>query len=490
MLKEPKSSWPLNPAEIKKIHTTALEILENVGMADPNPIVSDPAIKQGCWLDDHGRLCFPGALVEDIIAHATPRRVLPARDEKKNVQLDDGLTHIGHAGIAPMVVDFKTGRYRDATLLDLYDLNRLIDVLPNVHTGEVMIIPSDVTEPVEHAVNKLYAVMAATSKHVIIDFDNQDQIDPTLALLKNIIGDNLHLPEASPVTFGFCPTRSPLSYEKEALSMSLEIAQRGYPISSIVAPLAGATAPTPLAGALAMTVAEALGALTAIQLVVPGHPMLLGIWPFVSDLRTGSFSGGGPEVALLNAAAAQIIEWYGIEGSVAAGMTDAKSIDAQSGYEKGLTVALSAVAGSPFIGEGAGMQGSLMGASFEAFVIDDELIANVNRIKRGIQVDDATLSYEVVAEVMRGPGNFLDHPQTLQCMRSEYVYPQVADRSMVAQWDEEGCRDILQLARKRVRDLLATHYPSYIEPALDARIREQFPIRLPSEAMRSDCGRW
>ena len=34
----------------------------------------------------------------------------------------------------------------------------------------------------------------------------------------------------------------------------------------------------------------------------PGHPVIAGGWPFVSDLRTGAFTGGSGEQALLSAA--------------------------------------------------------------------------------------------------------------------------------------------------------------------------------------------
>ena len=48
-----------------------------------------------------------------------------------------------------------------------------------------------------------------------------------------------------------------------------------------------------------------LAALTFVNLLAPGHPVLFGNWPFVSDLRTGAFTGGGGEEAIVAAAAAQ-----------------------------------------------------------------------------------------------------------------------------------------------------------------------------------------
>lgn len=486
----PKVSWPLTIEEIQRIHQTALDILERIGMASPPDFLVELAAKKGCTVNAQGRLCFPKTLIEDIIADAIPRKLYPARDEKKNIDLQDGLSHFGHLGIAPMMIDFETGKFRSATLIDLYDFNRLIDILPNVHMGGGAVIPSNVTDPVDQMINKIYAAMAATTKHLVLDFTSPEQIDPGLALLEMIIGDDLHKKELSPVTFGFCPTKSPLCFGEKFLSMSIEVAQRGYPISCIVAAQSGITAPVTIAGALAMSVAEALGALTAIQLAVPRHPVLLGIWPFVSDLRTASFVGAPPESALLMGGAAQIIKWYGIEGCVAAGMTDAKTIDAQFGYEKGITVGLSAIAGAVIIGEAAGMQGSLMAGSLEALVIDNEMLAGINRIKRGIEINDKTLSYDVIDEVVRGNGNFMFHPQTTLKMRTEYTYPKIADRESYNKWEDKNSPDIRHHARAETLKLLSSHYPTYINPELDNRIREKFTILLRAEAMHSNCRRW
>jgi trimethylamine:corrinoid methyltransferase-like protein len=53
-----------------------------------------------------------------------------------------------------------------------------------------------------------------------------------------------------------------------------------------------------------------------------------------------------------------------------------------------------------------------------------------------------------------------------------------------------GAYDIREHARQRVRKLLSSHYPEYIDRATDEKIRERFPIALPREAMRPGNGRW
>ena len=121
-------------------------------------------------------------------------------------------------------------------------------------------------------------------------------------------------------------------------------------------------------------------------LVRPGSPMMFGAWPLVSDLRTGSFTGGSGEQALLMAAVAQMANFYNLPGSVAAGMTDAKLPDNQAGFEKGVTTTIVALAGGNFVSESAGMLASLVGVSYEALVIDNDMLGLVQRTLRGIEV--------------------------------------------------------------------------------------------------------
>ena len=234
-----------------------------------------------------------------------------------------------------------------------------------------------------------------------------------------------------------------------------------------------------------------LAGLVYVNLIVPGHPAMFGAWPFVSDLRTGAMSGGSGEQALLMAACAQMAHFYDLPGAVAAGMTDSKVPDAQSGYEKGYTEALSGLAGGNLIYESAGMHASLLGVCYESFVIDNDIIGSVLRTVRGIEVTEDSLSVEAIRETcIGGPGHFLGHGQTLELMERDYVYPEVGDRASPKEWVEQGSTDILQRARVRVREILAEHYPSYIDPAVDARIRETFDVRLPKEAMQPGNGRW
>jgi trimethylamine--corrinoid protein Co-methyltransferase len=257
-----------------------------------------------------------------------------------------------------------------------------------------------------------------------------------------------------------------------------------------VASQAGATAPAALAGSLVQTFAESLACLATSYMLNPAVPVNFGMWPFVSDLRTGSFSGGGPEQTLLMAATAQIADFYGLTCGVAAGMTDAKLPDNQAGFEKGISTLAATLAGAPYVAAYPGAVGSLIAVSFEGLVIDNDMMGSVLRVHHGIDVSDEALSFDTIYAAVHGSGHFLDAKQTLELMRSEYLYPGISDRSHADDWMDKGSKDIYEVAHERVKALLDDYYPEYIDSKIDAKIRENFPIRLRPEDMKPGNGRW
>ena len=60
----------LTDAEVLKVHEAALNVLENIGLADAIPSCLDYLLPKGCTLSDDGRLLFPRALIEDTLAMA------------------------------------------------------------------------------------------------------------------------------------------------------------------------------------------------------------------------------------------------------------------------------------------------------------------------------------------------------------------------------------------------------------------------------------
>jgi trimethylamine--corrinoid protein Co-methyltransferase len=206
--------------------------------------------------------------------------------------------------------------------------------------------------------------------------------------------------------------------------------------------------------------------------------MVFSNWPLVIDLRSGAFAGGGGETALLNAASAQMSNWLGLPSGVAASMSDAKAIDAQYGVEKGMTSLAAALAGGNLIYESSGMTASLLGASFEAFILDDQMHAMTYRALRGVEVTEENLGFDAICEAVLGEGHFLGGQHTYAAMERDYVYPDLADRNDPRSWEEAGARTAWDMARDKAREVLAEHHPAYLTPAQEDEIRKRFEILI------------
>ena len=482
---------PLSEQDMKQIHDTALDVLENIGMGDSNhEKLLNYALPKGC-IYENGRLKFPRALVEDMIAVNGTSVIAYGIDPKYDLEIKPNRLHFGTSGEAVSILDYHTQKLRPSTLVDLYDAARLVDQLEHIHLfGQPFIATEHSDNVFTHDMNTAYAALAGTRKSISLGVSNVDNIAPLIQLFDTFVGEEGGFLKRPFCVFGGCPVISPLRWGHDNLDVMIRMAELGLPADVAIAAQAGATAPAALAGALVQTFAETMACLVLVNMIKPGSVIHFGMWPFISDLRTGSFSGGSGEEALITACTVQMCNYYGLISSVPSGMTDAKTVDAQYGYEKALTTLAASLAGASWVSPYPGIVGSLLGQSFEGMVVDNDMLGNVLRMVRGVEVNDATLSYQVINDTVFGAGHFLGNPQTLALMKTEYIYPQVADRRTAGAWEEGGQETVYQLARPRVQHMLSSHYPLYIDPQTDARLRDSFPITLAPEDMRAGNGRW
>jgi len=466
---------PLGDADLANIHRAALDILDSIGMAGATDELRRLALDTGCRYSD-GRLSFAPAWVEDLIAAIPKKMTLYGRREQLDVQLGVGDTHYATGGMAVRMVDLENGEYRPSTLQDLYDCARLVDGLDNIQVFNRSCVPSEITDLREFDLAIAYACAAGTEKPIGIGFNHPDHIRECVEMFDTILGAEGRFKQRPFATCNTCAVVPPMTYGEDNTTVAMAAARLGFPVKMTNAAQAGATAPAALAGTLAQTVAESLAGMAMVQLAQPGAPVMWANWPFVSDLRTGAFSGGGGEIAVLNAASAQIARWYGFPNCVSGGMTDAKEMDAQYGYEKGMTDLAAGLAGADIVYESCGMIGSIIGCALESYVLDNEMLAAARQTIKGIEVNDDTLSVEVIRDVcLHGPGHFLGHEQTLQLMKSEYHYPVLASRETIEAWCEAGKPSLREKARNRAREMLAASRP-LIAREVEEKIASRFPV--------------
>jgi trimethylamine--corrinoid protein Co-methyltransferase len=467
---------PLDQAGVERIHQAALDALEQIGLSNAPASGVEILTGAGAILGDDGRIRFPRALVEDMLAVAARDITLHARDPKHDLHLTGTNVHFGTAGAAVHVVEPKTLDYRESTAQDLHDAARLVHHLDNIHFFQRICVCRDIPDNFLMDINTLYACLAGTTKHVGTSFSDPAHVAGCFELLHMVAGGEEAWRARPFVSNSNCFVVPPMKFAEESCITMEACIRAGMPMLLLSAGQAGATAPAPIALAIVQAVAECLAGVVYVNAIRPGAPAIFGTWPFVSDLRTGAMSGGSAEQALLTAGCAQMHRFYGLPGGAASGISDSKLPDMQAGWEQGITNVLAGLAGLNMCYEAVGMHASLLGFCLESLVLGDDLLGQVMRVVRGIEVTEDKVSLDAMKQVcLGGPGHYLGSEQTLGLMQTEYIYPAVGNRMSPKEWIEAGKPDLIDTAIRRKNAILAAA-GCMVAPEIDAAIRARFAI--------------
>ncbi|MFK7745411.1 MAG: trimethylamine methyltransferase family protein [Roseobacter sp.] len=472
---------PLSAQDVDRIHDAALKALETIGLADAPESGIAYLTQAGAILGDDGRIRFPRALVEDAIARANRSITLAARDPAYDLNLSGTRVHYGTAGAAVHLVDAEGREYRESTLQDLHDAARITDALDNIHFLQRPMVARDILDNKEMDINTVYATTAGTTKHIGTSFYDPSHVKPAIEMLHMIAGGEDKWRDRPFMSNSNCFVVPPMKFATESCLVMEECIKYGMPVLLLSAGMAGATAPSTVAGAIVQATAECLAGLVYVQAIKPGHPAIFGTWPFGLDLRTGAMTGGSGEQALLTAGCAQMHRYYDLPGGAAAGIADSKLPDMQAGWEQMCSNVMAGLSGLNMVYEAAGMHASLLGFCHESLILGNDLIGQAMRCVRGIEVTDETMALDQIRDVcIGGPGHYLGTEQTLGRMEVDHVYPHLGDRTSPKEWNENGKPDLIARAKARKEEILGQRSAARFDPALDAEIRQRFNIYLPA----------
>lgn len=474
---------PLDTEAVLAIERAALDILANIGLSGAPSRVVDLVRAAGGSVDGANRLLFPAGLVQRCLAELPREVVLCGQDARHDLTLSGVRVHVGTGGAAPLIVDLQTGAYRDSTLRDLYDAARLVDTLEHVHFFSRSLVARDMPDVLSLEVNTAFASLAGTSKHVCVSASTPAHVELIARMCHQVAGSDEAFRARPFLSLNINHVVPPLRFDPDSCEVLLKAVEMGIPAMVNTFGQMGASSPVTIAGCVAQTIAETLAGMVLGWLVDPKARLIFGPRPMVTDLRTGGMSGGSGEQALLTAACVQMARHFGLPNSTIAGATDSKIADAQAGYEKALNVTLAAQAGCNFITQACGMQASLMAASLEAYLIDNDMLGTILKSLAPVETALHTLALDSIRSVVAGEGHFLGEPDTLARMSSDFVYPKLADRRSPVQWAQAGSHDIRSVARERTQQLLASHFPAHMSAQTQASLRAVFDIRLDPKAM-------
>jgi trimethylamine--corrinoid protein Co-methyltransferase len=457
----------LTPQEVKKIHDATLWIIEKIGVRFPSKRALEIWAAHGAEVDGEKMVVRARAeLIEEALKSCPPVYSLAARDPQQDLSLDGNHVFVGTDGCGVEVIDIQTGSRRTSCLQDVRDISRIADATEEVAFHWAPVSAQDMPSETR-SLHEIKAIWENSTKHVQTEsVYSEREARAAVEMAALIVGDKTKLRQRPVLSLMQC-SASPLGHDGGSLEAALVAAEYGLPTGFMTMVANLTTGPATLAGSLAIGNAEVIAGTALIQLAYPGAPVFYAAAQTASDLRTGAYTGGGPEDFLYGAATNVLADFYHIPLSMGSFATGAKEPNWQAGIENSLSTFMASLVMSDMLLGVGFLHGSRIW-SFAEMMMDCEIFSIIHKTMQGIVVDDETLALDTIAAVGPG-GNFLSQKHTLKHMRDLFL-PQFMDRRPYNEWETKK-DDARDWALAKARKTLETHQPDPLDDKVNLEIK-------------------
>ncbi len=459
----------LSEDQMEDIHLAVLEVLERTGVKVHSEEGLAVYRKAGAKVEGD-RVWIPSYLVEEAVRRAPRRVTLCKRDGTRSVLLEDHKVYYGTGSDCPSIRDSFTGKVRPFLKKDIEDVARINDSLTNTDFHMSLGLMSDV--PTATYFRHQYVAMLRHCTKPII-FTSADKA--CLADIIEIAAANsggLDKLQKNPTLCLYAEPSSPLNHSKTAIEKLLLTAEKRIPVVYTPCPIAGATVPMTLAGALVVAVADSLSGLVAAQFHAPGAPFVMGGVLSTMDMASTIYTYGSPEFSLLEAALTDLAHFYRLPMFSTAGCSDSKIFDEQAAAEAMMSIFSAALSGANLVHDVGYLENGLIG-SYEMLVASDEFIAMAKHFVKGVEVSPETLAVDVIDKVGPG-GNFVAEMHTKTHFREVEWFPGLMNRQNRSDWELSGSKTMSQKVNERVKEILSTHQVPPLPDGVEKTIEKIF----------------
>ena len=422
--------------EIANMHQTALRTLEELGMKVLLPAARAVFATAGARVDDE--MVYIGRdLIEAALASAPKSFTCKAGASHRDFQMELGALTFQPGAGAPNCTDLKRGR-RAGSGSDFRELIQL------THHFDVFQMVSPLVEPQDIATNLRHyftveAQLTLTDKFPFFFSRGTPQVMDSFEMLQDFRGLSDEAFAAEPHSYTIINTNSPRTLDIPMAQGLIDFAKARQ--LSIITPftLMGAMAPITVAGAITLSHAEVLAALTLTQLVNPGAPVCYGTFTSNVDMKSGAPAFGTPAHFQASLAAGQMARFLGLPWRSAAGSaSNANDVQAANENQFGLWGCL--MAGASVIIHSAGWLEGGLSVSYEKLICDAEVLNMVAELCAGRAAGADEIGFDAMAEVDPS-GHFFATTQTMARYNTEFYEPIVHDYANFGTWAERGSID-------------------------------------------------
>jgi trimethylamine--corrinoid protein Co-methyltransferase len=459
----------LTEDEKNQVHERTLKILARTGVRVDTANGRRILKEAGAQVDENTRIVrFPRNFVEEALGLAPQNFTLGARRPGWDKPMNAGDCTLLMDGEGTTVVDRKTGKHRPSTFQDLLEATRLADALDDIGIYWRIVQASDKGDTIVDYVDYIVSLFRNFSKHIQDPIYAREQAPWFLEVLQTVFGPKEFVRQKHPISYVLCP-QSPLVIDEHYTDAYLELAGWNIPVAVMPMPLMGATAPASLISTVMVANCEVLATLCLVQAAESGVPIIYAPVSALMDPRSGTLKSDAIEGGVLGAATTEMGRYYGLPVETSGSGSGQFVPNVQSGYERASSAVVSMLSW-PDILVGAGLLGSAMILSLEQLLIDAEIFRMCRQAHRGVVSGDEKWLDDVIERAGPG-GHFLDHPTTLNAVRSnEWYINQLGVNASFEGWEAAGKPDVMQEACEAVDRILAAHQPLPLDEEVDREL--------------------
>ncbi|MBN2073425.1 MAG: trimethylamine methyltransferase family protein [Actinobacteria bacterium] len=451
----------LEDKDLEKIHDLSIKVLQEPGMKIMNEKMLDALSKKGARVDS-GRqvVSFTPEIIDETIEiirddyreGRIPKYLNGVTSEKtKNPDIQAKF-----GGACVQYFDWNEKKFRDPTELDLIDMIRLGEALPEVKTvGNPVVYLRDKNgnpiDPPMQRVKTAALVVKYTTKSGPTEVWNADELE-FLIELGTIAKRSREGYFKNPCFITAKETIAPLVLDDKSAEVLLALAGKDLPCTIIPMPISGVSSPVNLYSASIIGNAEILAAAAGIKAVYPGAKVIGGIISGSMDMATGTANFATPEATLQDLGIAEVHErLYGFNFGVG-GYLDAKYPGVQNAIEKEFKYILLALTGRFTYPVGLTNWGKCFSPG--QAMIDIQIIKNIHKFLEGMVIEDEEEVLSLIRKVGIA-GSFLQEEHTLLNYKKYLMVPELFDHSLSSGYENDLKKDMLLKANEKVVKILS-----------------------------------
>lgn len=459
---------PLNEEGLHAIHDGAMQVLEEVGIEFLNDEALALFREAGCTVNGTN-VRMGRDWVMEMVRKAPSTFTLASRNPDRMLKIGGNHMVFGNVSSPPNYYDLEIGKKVPGTRAQCQNLLKLTQHFNCIHfAGGYPVEAVDIHASIRH-LDVLFDKLTLTDKVMHAYSLGKERIEDVMEMVKIAYGLTEEEFNVQPYLYTNINSTSPLKHDQPMIDGCLRCIRRGQAV--VVAPftLAGAMAPVTMAGAVTLSIVEALSAIALFQYVAPGSACVIGTFTSNVDMKSGAPAFGTPEYMRATQMTGQLARFYGLPMR-ASGVCAANVPDGQAMWETSNSLWSAVQSGTHMVYHAAGwLEGGLI-ACPEKFVMDCEVLQMIQRYFEpeivGTGPDDIAL--DAIREVGSN-GHYFGIDHTQERYETAFYQPFASDWRNFEAFEQAGAQWTAERAHQIFKDIVA----NFEAPPMDPGTREE-----------------